>query len=45
MRVWLNGQDEETVNRFIEAVKDFPQVMECHLMGTSTLHSSRLLGR
>jgi DNA-binding Lrp family transcriptional regulator len=32
MRVWLNGQDEETVNRFIDAVRDFPQVMECHLM-------------
>ncbi len=32
MRVWLNGQDEETVNRFIDAVRDFPQVKECHLM-------------
>ncbi len=32
VRVWLSGQDGETVNHFIDAVKDFPQVMECHLM-------------
>ena len=31
-RVWLKGQDEETVNDFINEVKDMPQVMECHLM-------------
>lgn len=31
-RVWLKGQDEETVNDFITEVKDMPQVMECHLM-------------
>lgn len=31
-RVWLKGQDEETVNRFIKAVNDMPQVTECHLM-------------
>lgn len=31
-RVWLTGQDEETVNTFISAVKDMPQVTECHLM-------------
>lgn len=31
-RVWLQGQDEETVNHFINEVKDMPQVMECHLM-------------
>lgn len=30
--VWLKGQDEETVNDFINEVKDMPQVMECHLM-------------
>ncbi|MBZ9557340.1 Lrp/AsnC family transcriptional regulator [Halomonas coralii] len=31
-RLWLTGQDEETVNHFIDEVKDMPQVMECHLM-------------
>lgn len=31
-RVWLDGQDEDTVNHFIEAIRDMPQVMECHLM-------------
>lgn len=31
-RVWLKGQDEDTVNHFIQAVKGFPQVTECHLM-------------
>lgn len=31
-RVWLTGQDEETVNPFVEAVGKLPQVVECHLM-------------
>ncbi len=31
-RVWLIGQDDDTVNNFIAAVKDMPQVTECHLM-------------
>jgi Lrp/AsnC family transcriptional regulator, leucine-responsive regulatory protein len=31
-RVWLNGQDEDTVSHFVETVAAFPQVMECHLM-------------
>lgn len=31
-RVWLTGQDKETVNQFIELVKEMPQVLECHLM-------------
>lgn len=31
-RVWLTGQDEDTVNHFIAAIKDMPEVMECHLM-------------
>ncbi|MTV37028.1 Lrp/AsnC family transcriptional regulator [Duganella radicis] len=31
-RVWLVGQDEKTVNTFISAVKDMPQVTECYLM-------------
>lgn len=31
-RVWLLGQDEETVNKFTEVMKNSPQVAECHLM-------------
>ena len=31
-RVWLTGQDAETVERFVEEVKLLPQVVECHLM-------------
>lgn len=31
-RVWLAGQDEDTVNHFIAAIRALPQVMECHLM-------------
>jgi Lrp/AsnC family transcriptional regulator, leucine-responsive regulatory protein len=31
-RVWLKGQDVETVDHFTDAVKRLPQVVECHLM-------------
>lgn len=31
-RVWLTGQDSETVDRFTKAVSRLPQVVECHLM-------------
>lgn len=31
-RVWLKGQDVETVDHFTEAVKKLPEVVECHLM-------------
>lgn len=31
-RVWLKGQDAQTVDRFAEAVRQFPDVVECHLM-------------
>nr|WP_116813403.1 Lrp/AsnC family transcriptional regulator [Steroidobacter cummioxidans] len=31
-RVWLTGQDEDTVNAFIAAIKDLSQITECHLM-------------
>lgn len=31
-RVWLTGQDAETVNNFTEAVQRLPEVVECHLM-------------
>ncbi len=32
VRVWLTGQDMETVERFTDSVKQLPQVVECHLM-------------
>lgn len=32
VRVWLTGQDEDTVNLFVEAVRKLPQVVECYLM-------------
>jgi DNA-binding Lrp family transcriptional regulator len=32
VRVWLTGQDVETVDRFTDSVKDLPQIVECHLM-------------
>lgn len=31
-RVWLTGQDEETVKRFTKDVQRLPNVVECHLM-------------
>lgn len=32
VRVWLEGQDEDTVQRFITRVKALDHVVECHLM-------------
>ncbi|MCP8896957.1 Lrp/AsnC family transcriptional regulator [Shinella daejeonensis] len=31
-RVWLIGQDEDTVAPFVEAIRKLPQVVECQLM-------------
>ncbi|HEP9100155.1 TPA: Lrp/AsnC family transcriptional regulator [Pseudomonas aeruginosa] len=31
-RVWLKGQDEDTVGGFVSEIKHMPEVMECHLM-------------
>lgn len=31
-RVWLKGQDNETVNKFTSEIKKLSQVVECHLM-------------
>ncbi|MER7793203.1 Lrp/AsnC family transcriptional regulator [Streptomyces sp. NPDC097640] len=31
-RIWLTGQDAETVEHFTEEVKLLPQIVECHLM-------------
>lgn len=32
VRVWLVGQDDDTVNRFMEAVSQLDEVMECYFM-------------
>jgi DNA-binding Lrp family transcriptional regulator len=32
VRVWLTGQDADTVDRFTAAVNRLPEVVECHLM-------------
>lgn len=32
VRVWLKGQDEDSVQHFIAATKALRQVVECHLM-------------
>jgi Lrp/AsnC family transcriptional regulator, leucine-responsive regulatory protein len=31
-RVWLLAQDEETISRFVAAMEQLPQVLECYLM-------------
>lgn len=31
-RIWLVGQDAETIDGFIEAMKELPQVMECYII-------------
>jgi len=32
VRVWLDRQDEDTVQRFIDSVRPLDHVVECHLM-------------
>ncbi len=31
-RIWLKGQDERTVNQFIDAIRHMPEIVECQLM-------------
>ena len=31
-RIWLVAQDAETIDTFIEAMKELPQVMECYII-------------
>jgi Lrp/AsnC family transcriptional regulator, leucine-responsive regulatory protein len=31
-RVWLRGQDVDTVQAFTDAIRQLPEVLECHLM-------------
>ncbi|MDM1246650.1 Lrp/AsnC family transcriptional regulator [Acinetobacter sp. R933-2] len=31
-RIWLKSQDERTVNQFIDAIMNIPEIVECQLM-------------
>ena len=31
-RIWLKSQDPQTVNQFVESIREVPEVVECHLM-------------
>lgn len=31
-RIWLHAQDAETIDRFLAAVQELPQVVECYIM-------------
>jgi Lrp/AsnC family transcriptional regulator, repressor for azl operon len=31
-RVWLKTQDAETIDRFLEAIEELPEVVECYIM-------------
>lgn len=31
-RVWLHAQDADTIDRFLAAVQELPQVVECYIM-------------
>lgn len=32
VRVWLKRQDQDTTDEFVEAVRQLPEVVECHVM-------------
>lgn len=32
VRVWLVGQDDQTVQRFVDSILALPHVVECHMM-------------
>lgn len=31
-RIWFKAQDAKTIDSFIEAIQDMPEIIECHLM-------------
>jgi DNA-binding Lrp family transcriptional regulator len=31
-RVWLHSQDAETIDQFVAAIQDLPQVVECYIV-------------
>ncbi|RRH74451.1 Lrp/AsnC family transcriptional regulator [Falsigemmobacter faecalis] len=44
-RVWLTGQDVETVNHFTNTVSALPQIVECHLMAGNCDFLLRVVAR
>src|SRR5699024_8599846 len=30
-RIWFKAQDAKTIDSFIEAIQDMPEIIECHL--------------
>lgn len=44
-RVWLRGQDQETVEQFTAAILALPQVVECHLMAGDCDFLLRIVAR
>ncbi len=44
-RVWLTGQDVETVDHFTQTVRALPQVVECHLMAGDCDFLLRIVAR
>lgn len=31
-RIWFKGQDAQTINDFVAAINEMPEIVECHLM-------------
>ncbi|GJD66045.1 Lrp/AsnC family transcriptional regulator [Methylobacterium frigidaeris] len=44
-RVWLTGQDEETVVPFVEAVQKLPEIVECCMMAGDCDFILRIVAR
>jgi len=44
-RVWLKAQDAETVDRFTDAVRDLPNVVDCFLMAGDCDFLMRVVAR
>ncbi len=44
-RIWLTGQDVETVDRFTSGIQKLPNVVECHLMAGDCDFILRILAK
>ena len=45
VRVWLKGQDADSVGSFIAAVRRTPEIVECHLMAGDCDYILRVVSR
>ncbi|MFC7706244.1 Lrp/AsnC family transcriptional regulator [Plastorhodobacter daqingensis] len=45
VRVWLKGQDADSVSSFIAAVRRTPEIVECHLMAGDCDYILRVVSR